>query len=205
MSQLKVTYFDFPGSRGEECRLALCLAGVDFEDERLKRADWTERKSTTPFGKVPTLAQAGRPALSEVNAILGYIGRHHGLYPKDAWDAARCDMLLSAGEDLRGRLAATLRIEDESARREARLQLAQGLLPEWGAAVEAQLAGPYAFGESPTVADIKLFVIYNWIASGIIDHIPSDVLAPFEKLTGIYQRVSKLPAIAAFRERHATK
>ena len=38
MTKPKLTYFDAPVSRGEECRLALHLAGVDFEDDRLKRA-----------------------------------------------------------------------------------------------------------------------------------------------------------------------
>ena len=37
MSKPKLTYFDAPVSRGEECRLALHLAGIDFEDVRIKR------------------------------------------------------------------------------------------------------------------------------------------------------------------------
>ena len=30
MDKLKLTYFDFSGSRGEECRLAFAVAGVEF-------------------------------------------------------------------------------------------------------------------------------------------------------------------------------
>ena len=36
MSKPRLIYFDFAGSRGEECRIALHLAGVDFEDVRVK-------------------------------------------------------------------------------------------------------------------------------------------------------------------------
>ena len=32
MSKPRLIYFDFAGSRGEECRIALHLAGVDFDD-----------------------------------------------------------------------------------------------------------------------------------------------------------------------------
>ena len=42
MSKPKLTYFDFSGSRGEECRLALFVADIDFEDERLPRNRWSE-------------------------------------------------------------------------------------------------------------------------------------------------------------------
>ena len=31
----KLTYFDVSASRGEECRMALYVAGVDFEDHRI--------------------------------------------------------------------------------------------------------------------------------------------------------------------------
>ena len=52
MSKPKLTYFDAPISRGEECRLALQIAGVDFEDVRLTRDQWTAMKPTTPYGSV---------------------------------------------------------------------------------------------------------------------------------------------------------
>jgi len=42
MTKPKLTYFDAPVSRGEECRLALHLAGVDFEDIRIRSADDVE-------------------------------------------------------------------------------------------------------------------------------------------------------------------
>jgi len=44
MSKPKLSYFDAPSSRGEECRLALVAAGADFEDHRVKREDWPSLK-----------------------------------------------------------------------------------------------------------------------------------------------------------------
>ena len=87
MSKPKLTYFDIAASRGEECRLALQIAGVDFEDVRIKMADWPAVKGTTPFGSVPVLELPGIPPLAHSNAILGLIGRKHGLHPKDDIEA----------------------------------------------------------------------------------------------------------------------
>ena len=36
MNKSRLTYFDFAGSRGEECRIALHLAGIDFDDMRVQ-------------------------------------------------------------------------------------------------------------------------------------------------------------------------
>ena len=60
MPRPKLSYFDFPGGRGEDCRIALHLAGVDFEDERIKGTDWAARKATTPFGALPVLEIEGK-------------------------------------------------------------------------------------------------------------------------------------------------
>jgi hypothetical protein len=46
----RLTCFDFAGSRGEECRIALHLAGIDFDDVRVKSADWPALKESMPFG-----------------------------------------------------------------------------------------------------------------------------------------------------------
>ena len=55
MSKPRLIYFDAPVSRGEECRLALHLAGIDFEDVRIKFADWPALKERMPYGSLPVL------------------------------------------------------------------------------------------------------------------------------------------------------
>ena len=86
MTKPKLTYFDAPVSRGEECRLALHVAGIDFEDHRIKSAEWPEMKPKTPFGSLPTLEMPGRPVLGQSNAILVMIGRAHGLHPDNDFE-----------------------------------------------------------------------------------------------------------------------
>ena len=59
MPNLKLTYFDFHGGRGEPARLALSIAGIPFEDDRVPGADWPRRKPSTPFGSLPVLEVDG--------------------------------------------------------------------------------------------------------------------------------------------------
>ena len=119
MSKPKLSYFDFNGGRGEDCRLALHIAGIDFEDDRVKGSDWAEKKPNTPFGAMPVLEIHGTQ-IAQSNAILSLIGRMHDLHPKDPLEAARHDALLNAVEDLRSRINAVLREKDEAKRKPMR-------------------------------------------------------------------------------------
>jgi glutathione S-transferase len=47
MSRPRLIYFDFAGSRGEECRIALHLVGIDFEDVRVRGCP-TDAARTAP-------------------------------------------------------------------------------------------------------------------------------------------------------------
>jgi glutathione S-transferase len=189
MADIKLSYFDFPGGRGEDCRLALFMAGLDFDDDRVKGADWGERKPATPFGAMPVLTVAGKGALAQSNAILRFIGSRHGLHPSDAWEAARHDAILAACEDVRAEVGPTLRMKDEAQKKEAREKLASGYLQQWGACVEKQIEGPFVSGSELKVADLKLFVLMQWFAKGVVDHVPTDVFKAFPKLTALHQAV----------------
>jgi prostaglandin-H2 D-isomerase / glutathione transferase len=191
MSKPKLTYFDAPVSRGEECRLAFHIAGVPFEDVRLARDAWAALKPTTPYGGLPTLELPGKPVLAHANAILGYIGRSHGLHPQDTFEAARHEAMMNHVEDLRANVTPTLRISDEAEKKKARLALAEGYLPGWARYAESQLigSGPFFAGDKLNVVDIKLFISVRWFASGTVDYVPSTVFSSFSKLNRVFEAV----------------
>lgn len=190
MSKPKLTYFDAPVSRGEECRLALHIAGVEFEDNRIKSADWPALKPKTPFGSLPVLEMPGHPPLAQSNAILGLIGRLHGLHPKDPFEAARHEAMMCHVEDLRAHVSPTLRIKDEGEKKRTREQLASDYLPAWGSSAEKQLGeGPFFGGATLHVVDLKLCVALRWFRSGVLDHIPATVFTPFPKLNRLHDAV----------------
>lgn len=191
MSKPRLIYFDAPVSRGEECRLALHLADIDFEDVRITRRDWPALKPDTPFGTLPVLEIPGRPPIGQTNAILVLIGRRHGLHPADDFEAARHEAVMSHVEDLRSHVTPTLRITDEVEKKKARETLAESYLPAWAAFAERQIAdaGPFFAGDKLHIVDLKLHRAVHWFASGIIDHVPATVFSAFPKLNRIYESV----------------
>jgi glutathione S-transferase len=190
MTKPKLTYFDAPISRGEECRLALHVAAVDFEDVRIKREQWPALKPNTPFGGLPLLEMPGHPVLAQSNAILVLVGRRHGLHPKDDFEAARHEAMMCYVEDLRAHVSPTIRITDETEKKKAREALVASYLPTWGANVEKQLGdGPFFGGAALHVVDLKLFLAVRWFNGGKVDHIPSTIFAPFPKLTRLHDAV----------------
>jgi glutathione S-transferase len=199
--RIQLTYFDFSGSRGEECRLALHVAGVEFEDHRLKGPDWPTVKPTTPFGALPVLEVDGKGRLAQSNAILGWVGRSHGLLPDDAWEAARHDAVMCAVEELRARLDPSMRTKDDADKKRMREELVEGYIPAWGRNVEAQIAGPFVGGDRISVADIKLFVVLQWFAKGGLDHVPRDVLSRFPKIERLFEAVKSHPRVVDWTSR----
>jgi glutathione S-transferase len=203
MTKPVLTYFDFPRSRGEECRLALVLAGVDFEDRRLTTKEWVSLKPSTPFGSLPVFEVAGKPAVSQSNAILAYLGRTYGLLPTDAWEAMRLESLLSACEDLRHTVNRTTGIKDVEELKKKRAELVEGPVLTWARNMERQIVGPFAGGKDVSVADIKIYVIVNWFKSGVLDHVPTDVFAKFPKLEGVWEGVKAHPKVVEWYARPA--
>lgn len=196
MNRARLIYFDFSGSRGEECRIALHLAGVDFEDVRVQSKDWPAMKDNTPFGALPVLEMPGKPPLAHSNAILVFIGRQHHLHPKDDFEAARHEALMSAVEDIRHTISPTLRISDPDQKRVAREALAANELKTWASQVERQLGdGPFIGGATLQVPDLKLYMMARWLASGVLDHIPTSVLDHCPKLLRLHKAVAEHPGV----------
>lgn len=204
MSKPKLTYFDISASRGDECRLALHLAGVEFIDNRIAREAWAALKPTTPFGSLPLFELEGQPPIAQSNAILALIGRRHGLHPQDLVEAARHEALMCHVEDLRAHVGPVLRISDPAEKKAAREALAGGYLASWGGYTERQLSagGPFVAGSKLQVADIKLFIAVRWFASGGVDFVPPTVFAAFPKLTRLYEAVRDDARIKAWTSTH---
>jgi len=201
MTKPTLTYFDIPTSRGEECRLALFIAGVPFTDERLNREQWEARKATAPFGALPVFTMEGRPPLAQSNAILRMIGSQHGLLPADAWESARHEAVMCSVEELRGKLGPSLRIKDPQEKKLAREALATGFLPEWAGQIEKQIHGPFLGGATLSVADLKLFVATSSILKGVVDFIPPTTFSPFPKLLALIEAVKTHPKVVAWYAR----
>jgi glutathione S-transferase len=199
MSKPKVTYFDFAGSRGEEVRLALVIAGVAFDDNRIARDVFARMRPDLPFGSLPIFEIPGHGMFAQSNAILRLIGRKHGLHPDDPWDGARHDAVMEACEDLRQRLSATSRMADAAEKKAARQALASDFIPRWARGIEELIGhGPFVGGAKPAVADIKIHVLEKALAVGTYDDIPTTVLEPFPRIKAAARGVADHPSVRAW-------
>jgi glutathione S-transferase len=199
MAKPKLIYFDGPVSRGEECRLALHCAGVEFEDVRVAGTDWPALKPKTPFGSMPVLELPGRAPLAQCNAILVYVGREHGLHPSDNFEAARHEAMMSHVEDLRAAVSPTLRMQ-EPEKQKAREALVAGYIPTWAANAEKHIVGdgPFFAGDELHVVDLKLHMAVRWFNGGKVDHIPATIFSAYPKLNRVHDAVREDARIKAW-------
>src|SRR5512141_333022 len=185
MTKPKLIYFDAPVSRGEECRLALHLAGIDFEDVRINPAAWPAMKDQTPYGALPVLELPGKPALAHSNAILVLIGRRYGLHPADDFEAARHEGMMEHVETLRAVVSPTLRMQ-EAEKKAAREALVAGFLPAWAKAAERNILGaPFFGGDKLHVVDLKLHMAVRWFIGGKVDYIPATIFSAYPRLIAV--------------------
>ncbi len=200
MGKPKLVYFDIDGARGEAARLAMVIGGVPFEDDRVKFADWPSLEPSTPFGALPVLELGGQ-TVAQSNGINRYVGKLAGLYPGDAWQAALCDEIMDAVEEIATRVWSTMSLPaaEKKAQRES---LAAGALSQSLDRLQRRLVahgGQYFADGRLTVADLKVFVWIRHLRSGQLDHVPVDLpdrVAP--RLIEHYERVKEHPAIKAY-------
>jgi len=197
---LKLTYFDFDGGRGEVARLALHIGGLPFEDRRIAFKDWDAHRDATPFRALPVLEVDGQ-VVAQSNAINRYVGKLAGLYPKDDWQALRCDEVMDAVEDLDHMIGGTIDLPAEE-KKAARAELVAGPIPRYLEQLAARLqaaGGEYFADRRLTVGDLKAWMMVRWLRGGVLDHIPRDLVdrvAPL--LVKHAERMAAQPKIAEY-------
>jgi glutathione S-transferase len=204
MPNLKLTYFDIHGGRGEPARLAMYIGGVPFEDDRVSFQEFGAKRAGYPFKRVPLL-QIDDIELSQCNSINRYVGKLAGLYPDDPMQAAYCDEVMDAVEDIVSQGVVTMQIRDEAKKKVAREALASGPIPIYLERLQAMLegrGGEYFSDSRLTVADLKVMVWVRSLRSGILDYVPADLPdkhAP--KLVEHLERVLAHPKVAEYYAR----
>ena len=204
MPNLKLTYFDIHGGRAEPARLAMHIGGVAFEDDRISFQDFGAKRSGYPFKRVPLLV-IDDVELSQGNTINRYVGKLAGLYPTDALQAAYCDEVMDAVEDIISQQGVTMFMKDEAQKKAAREALADGPIAIYLEHLQKMLdarGGEYFADGRLTVADLKVMVWVRGLRSGILDYVPTDLpdkLAP--KLVEHLDRVLGHPKVDEYYAR----
>ncbi len=207
MPALQLTYFDGPG-RAEPLRIALTIAGIPFEDHRIKFPEFAtlREQGAFPLGSVPVLSVDGRP-MTQTSAMLRYVARlgQTDLYPTDPLAAFVVDSALDTFNDtLSHALTPSLFERDADKKLEMRRALVAGPLALACRYVEGLIAagpGPFLTGPTLTIADLVLGEAVAQYRSGKLDGITADTLAPYPKLAALGDAYAAHPAIVAYRAR----
>lgn len=193
---LKLSYFDFPGGRGEPARIALKLAGIAFEDHRIPLAQWPTVKGDFPYQQVPVMEVDGK-VLNQSNAINRLVGKMADLYPQDSWDAAVCDDVMDTADDLMQLLVNTFFMPEEEKKR-VRTELVAGAIPIFLSVLNATLlanGGEFFCDGRMTMADLKILMVTRNLSSGNLDYVPASIVAEHAAdLLPHMQRIEKLLA-----------
>ena len=207
MAQLKLSYFDMHGGRGEPVRLALAIGGVAFEDHRFSFPEFAEVRKAAPFGQVPVLEVNG-VTITQSDAMLRYAGQLAGLYPADAYQALLCDEVSYVVEEANVKLGPTFRMAGDELKA-ARLALVSGSITTYLGWLQKRLVeqgGAYFADNRLTVADLKVFVDVRGLNSGRLDHVPTDLVEQVAPaLNAHMQRVSQHPAVVAYYAKFPAK
>eukprot|EP00899_Mesostigma_viride_P023281 jgi/Mesvir1/4137/Mv13049-RA.1 len=203
MAPMKLSYFDLRG-RAEPIRLALSIAGIEFQDDRVSREHFPEMKPSLPFGSLPVLEIDGT-MYAQSNALLRYVGRLTGLYPQDPLAALKVDQILDGFEDASTAMRPSLMETDN----QKKLEMRQGLIgPEGGltryiGAISRLIGGDgYAVGNSLTIADLVIYNDINWFKMGILDGIPSSWVDSYQPLMKVWSTVARHPKVQAWEAAH---
>jgi prostaglandin-H2 D-isomerase / glutathione transferase len=207
MPQLKLSYFDMHGGRGEPVRLALAIGGVAFEDHRFTFPQFAGVRQTTSFGQVPVMYVDG-VQVTQSDSLLRYAGKLAGLYPSDPLQALLCDEVVYVVEEANVKLGPTFRMSGEE-QKTARLALVNGSMPVYLGWLQTQLlarGGEYFADNRLTVADLKVFVDVRGLNSGHLDHVPTDLVEKVAPaLNAHMQRIAATPAVAQYYAKFAAK
>jgi glutathione S-transferase len=218
--QLRLTYFDTPG-RAEPVRVALFIAGLPFEDRRLKFPEFAALKEqgAFPLGSVPVLEIDGRPMV-QTGAILRYVARLaqaraalegtrrpevEELYPSDPRAAFVVDSALDTFNDtVAHALTPSMFERDMEKKLEMRRAFVAGPFARASKYVESLIAegpGPFLTGPALTIADIVLGQSVQQYRSGLLDGITEETLAPSPLLRRLGDAYAAHSSIQGYAQR----
>jgi glutathione S-transferase len=210
---IKVTYFPHEGS-GEKVRLALAVAGIPFNDERIARADFPKLKPSTKYGQLPMMTINEITQVAQSEAMLRYVGRLGGLYPAE--HALIIDEAIGLVGDLLRAWRPAFKFPKEAVdyghpehfeKTEEGKAVAKSLrekfvateLPKYLGYFQ-DILGDHSFlvGDEPTIADCMLVPALQDFTRGTWEHIPVTCLDTHPKVTAYIARFLELPKVKAY-------
>eukprot|EP00287_Rhodomonas_sp_CCMP768_P013228 CAMPEP_0196747946 /NCGR_PEP_ID=MMETSP1091-20130531/71737_1 /TAXON_ID=302021 /ORGANISM="Rhodomonas sp., Strain CCMP768" /LENGTH=211 /DNA_ID=CAMNT_0042095181 /DNA_START=22 /DNA_END=657 /DNA_ORIENTATION=+ len=203
--KLKLTYFDIRG-RAEPVRLALTLGDIPFEDVRMSKQEFDAAKQTgkLPFGALPVLEVDGKMVCQSFG-IMNYASKLAGVYPKDDFVALKAEEVKGCLDDTFNLIEPTFFEPDAAKKLAMRKELVDGKLSERLEMLEKLLVNngtKHSVCDEITSADLELYVFAWTLSAGILDGIPTDIIAAYQRISALSQAVAEHPKVDKWNKDH---
>jgi len=180
---LKLTYFNMP-ARAELVRWMLNFRGAQFEDCRVKQAEWATIKEQYPTKQLPVLeytdAKSGKKCtVVQAAAIIRTVAGLTNLAGKTPIDAIEADQAYECIRDIRDLSFQVAAEKDETRKEQLKNKLKNETAPCMLSYLEKKVAanhGKFITGTDYTYADIAVAVLFDTLRA----RFPED-LATYEK------------------------
>ncbi|KAJ8601728.1 hypothetical protein CTAYLR_003207 [Chrysophaeum taylorii] len=213
----RLVYFDVEAA-GEKVRLAFCLAGIPFEDKRVKFEEWETLKPKTKYGQLPIL-QVGDEELYQSTAMLKYVALaapESGLYPlSDPVKCVRIDEMMGLIADFQNLWAPCFYVAmyperlghagavDKAVIEKMRTAFVENEMPKFMDFFSKAIGSSFVCGDTPTIADCVLFPQLRYFTRGVADFVPPTCLEPYPLITAYIDRVLSLEPIKKWYDDNA--
>uniref|UniRef100_A0A146LSX5 glutathione transferase n=1 Tax=Lygus hesperus TaxID=30085 RepID=A0A146LSX5_LYGHE len=191
MPTYKLTYFDVR-ALGEPIRMLLTYMGQEFEDVRLTFDEWMKIKSTSPFGKLPTLEVDGK-TITQSAAICRYLGREAGLAGESPWEDLQIDIIVDTFTDFRKDVSGFHHEPDPEVKEKKRLALLKETVPFYFERFDKIIKenNGYVANGKLSWADIFLF----GFSDTLIAQLQDDVFSSFPNIKEWRESIANIPSI----------
>eukprot|EP00547_Thalassionema_nitzschioides_P004910 CAMPEP_0194200936 /NCGR_PEP_ID=MMETSP0156-20130528/1359_1 /TAXON_ID=33649 /ORGANISM="Thalassionema nitzschioides, Strain L26-B" /LENGTH=235 /DNA_ID=CAMNT_0038926011 /DNA_START=26 /DNA_END=733 /DNA_ORIENTATION=- len=219
-SKLTLAYFPI-GGKAEPIRLACAAGDIAFTNKVIPPTEFTESKSSLPLGQLPVLYienADSKKSITQSSAILRYVGKIGGLYPKDDDVVAmKIDEILSIIDDLVSPLILTVQgavralvTEDKEWTYEEKIAIrkrwSEKTLPRYLGFIDQILSAStsgWLVGDSLTIADLRLYCDLNWIIGGILDGIPSGMLKEYPDCLKLMENIEAHEGVKKWTDKYS--
>lgn len=200
MPSYKLIYFNSRGG-AELARLVFAAAGKEYEDMRIPREEWPNKKADQPLKALPVLEVDGKKFCQGM-AIARYLAREFGLMGKTNLDAFRIDELCEAISELFQSFIKVFHEQDEKRKEDLKKTLNDETLPKFSAFLEMRLkendgGKGFVVGNELSLADLLVYNSMSMIRGlqqrfGLTD--------PFEKFESLNAHFTRIDAVQNIAE-----
>ena len=214
----KLEYFDIKGV-GEKVRLAFALNGIEFDDVRVGRKAWPDRKASARYGQLPIMTLPDGTEVYQSDAMLRYVGAmgDGSLYPQDAERRLEIDSALGVLGDLSRSWRPCLSVGfspqnhghaadlDPDAKKAILKRIREAWLakelPKYMGFLSDLIersGGPFLCGSVLTIADLQALSQLGYYSRGVADFVPRTALDAYPKIKSYIASVKAEPRVARY-------